>query len=285
MKYSLINKPVSVKLWMVIGVAVILIVGIIAGFYTGMKIGSAHKNQERKQVPETEIKKTAKPTLQGDFSGKLFKGADKTILSELNKFNWKKAFRMDPEDFLTHEVVLIKEFPAAKGFNRLLLVIVFTNSSRNDCHGCLGRNSLFEFELKGKVWILNRKAYAFSPGDEWGLSPGDLEIVSLGPPRQYGILVMTSFVSMGYAHETRYLYTFINDKMKEIFSFISSNSNAEAGLDNADVYEYTTEMKLVKGKGKFFDIVLSSEGVFGHHESDNGKRFVFNGSIYIEKIK
>ena len=51
------------------------------------------------------------------------------------------------------------------------------------------------------------------------------------------------------------------------------------------MYEYNTEMKLVRGKGKYFDIVLSSEGEFGDQPKDNGKRFTFNGSKYIERKK
>jgi hypothetical protein len=42
-------------------------------------------------------------------------------------------------------------------------------------------------------------------------------------------------------------------------------------------------MELVKGKGKYFDIILSSEGEFGDQPKDNGKRFIFNGSKYVEK--
>ena len=91
-----------------------------------------------------------------------------------------------------------------------------------------GQNRLFEFEQTGKIGKLRRKALAFSFGDKWGQDPADVQILNLGPPRQYGVLVMTSFASMGYAHETKYLYTFVKGKLKEVFSFLSFNSNADS---------------------------------------------------------
>jgi hypothetical protein len=268
------------KFWIFL-TAIILLGSILSSCKKGggVRIKEQELKADSRLLPANDLEQP------GDPSEKLFNGAWKIILAELNKYNWKKLFEMTPEDELEHELVLVKEFPASKGFNKILVVITFTNSSGYKCHGCLGRTSLFEFEQKAKIWQLKRKALAFSYGDEWGLEPEVMQILNLSPPRQYGVLVMTSFVSMGYAHETKYLYTFIKDKLKEVFSFLSFNSNAEGDNPIGDVYKYNTEMKLVKGKGKYFDIVLSSDGEFGNKESDNGKRFTFDGSKYVERKK
>jgi hypothetical protein len=164
-----------------------------------------------------------------------------------------------------------------------MLVITFTNLTVNTCHGCLGKTSLIEYERIGKYWQMKRKAMAFAIGYEWGLSP-DVEVLDLGPPRQYGVLVTTGFTSAGYSHEEKYLYTFVQGKLQEVFMFKSSNSNIESGeVIWGKPYKYETEMSLVKGNGKFLDILLSSEGEFGDEPNDDGKRFVFNGVKYYEK--
>jgi hypothetical protein len=79
--------------------------------------------------------------------------------------------------------------------------------------------------------------------------------------------------------------SWLPEQNQEVFLFFSYNSNAESDIILGKMYKYNTEMELVKGKGKYFDIVLSSEGEFGNKESGNGKRFTFDGSKYVERKK
>jgi hypothetical protein len=261
-------------------VAIVII--LLSHFLPSCKSGNERKINE-KSISKNNSQVTEDTYLDETDPDKYFKNATKFILAELNKYNWKKVFIIQPEDQLEHEILLVKDFPAIKGYNRLMLVITFTNLSVNTCHGCLGKTSLFEYEKIGKYWQLKKKALAFAVGYEWGLSP-DVEILNLGPPRQYGVLVTTGFTSMGYSHEESYLYTFVQGKLREVFMYKRNNSNSESGEPiYGKSYKYETEMQLVKGKGKFFEILLSSEGIFGDQPRDNGKEFVFNGVKYVEK--
>ena len=259
-----------------------MVLMVVSQFLTSCKSANDRKTSEKNSTGNSS-QATEDTYFDETDPDKYFKNATKFILAELNKYNWKKVFIIQPEDQLEHEILLVKDFPAIKGYNRLMLVITFTNLSVNTCHGCLGKTSLFEYEKIGKYWQLKKKVLAFAVGYEWGLSP-DVEILNLGPPRQYGVLVTTGFTSMGYSHEETYLYTFVQGKLREVFMYKRNNSNSESGEPiYGKPYKYETEMQLVKGKGKYFDILLSSEGIFGDEPKDDGKRFVFNGVKYVEK--
>ncbi len=266
-----------------ISASFILFAFLWKGNWISQKVTGLFKNEKKTSevVPPVE-----KPKLEfyNGLSGKLFKGASGIILAELNRVKWNTVFESYDPDFPPyHELYFVKEMPLDNGFSRVLIAVTFTNISGNHCHFCMGMNSIFEFGLKEGKWILRRKGIAFPGGDEFGEHPGELKVVNLGPPRQFGIIMECSFGSMGFDHSEKYVYTFVNGKMREVFSFMSFNSNRFGALNADDIYDYSTTMKLVKGKGKFFDIVLKSEGEFGDNESDNGKRFVFNGSKYVVK--
>jgi len=270
---------IGIKKWklLILGISLIVIVN----FLTSCKSGYDRKTNE-KNSSENTSQATEDTNLEGTDPDKFFKNAARIIFKELNKYNWNKEFIIGPDDLLEHEILLVKDFPAIKGYNRLMLVITFTNLTVNNCHGCLGKTSLIEYEKIGKYWQLKKKVLAFADGYEWGLSP-EVEVLKLDPQRQYGVLVTTGFTSMGYSHEEKYLYMFVQGKLREVFMYKCYNSNCESGESLGKPYKYQTEMKLVKGKGKFMDILLSSEGEFGDEPNDNGKRFVFNGMKYLEK--
>jgi hypothetical protein len=273
-------KSLHQKIWIFLATIILL-----SSILLSCKKGGGGRNKEQQLKIDSLLYAINGPEQPNVLSEKLFNGAWKIILAELKKYNWKKLFAMRPEEKLKHELILVKEFPATKGFNKILLVITFTISSEYNCHGCLGKTSLFEFEQKGNTWKLKKKALAFANGYEWGLIP-DVEVLNLCSLRQYGVMVETGFTSLGYSHEEKYLYTFVKGKLREVFMYKSYNSNAEGDIVmGSRMYKYSTKMKLVKGIGEYFDIVLSSNGEFGDMESDNGKRFTFDGSKYVERGK
>ena len=133
------------KLWIFLTAMIIL-----GSILCSCEKGGGSRFKERELKADSRVLKKDDPELAGVEEEKLFKGASKIILAELKKYNWKIIFDMRPEDKLEHEIFLVKEFPAGKGFNKIQMVITFTNTSGYKCHGCLGRTACLNLSKREK---------------------------------------------------------------------------------------------------------------------------------------
>jgi hypothetical protein len=211
------------------------------------------------------------------------KAAIDSVYTELKAYNWIKPdyYKEDEKKYIYHDIIFTKDtsFHPMMLHDRKLIIIAYTYPT-GFCHVCAGFLSLFEFDRTDGKWVLKRKSIAYSRGDEWGVPPRGLEIISLGF-NDYAILDHTGYASGGHETEFKTIYTFVGDEVKEVFSFRSFENgfNQEKSL----YYGTESEIKPCESTSDYTFIQFTSRGTDSEgNEIDENKTFCLKDSAYVE---
>lgn len=210
-------------------------------------------------------------------------GIIQLIESELNDFNWNKAFQEKELYNLFHETIFAEQFPSDTKTSKRYIALIFSNHVGNFYHAARGLISLFVMQHQEKSWQITRKYLAFGYGDEFGLEPLWCKLKHIGSNNKYALIVQTSYSGNGgHDMQTQSVYTELNQSFEQVFTF----KNYEYYFDYPQDVEYTegySSMRFLESKKAWFDIETKSEGIKWVDKTPGAvKRFVFNGKEYVE---
>jgi hypothetical protein len=241
-------------------------------------------------VDDTQVKDYPKQdSLKVDFSGlkndtiQIPNEIIKTIIPELEGYNWNNEFQTEDLYSLYHQTVFAQPLTWDHSFHKKLIVIIFSNHGGNLYHAARGRVSLFEFQKVEKSWVMHQKYLAFGDGDEYGLEPLDCELVQIGINNKYAVIVHTSYSGNGgHDKQSQSVYMEVNHALALVFDF----TNYEHYNDYPEEVEYTegySSMRILKSKKDYFDIETKSEETNWNDKTPGAiKHYKFNGKEYVE---